>query len=89
MWYASSYIWIMNNFPTCEKKTGGSRNVVLQKHTENPMDVANKQWRNLKRKMSIKGTLVLRIRKRDDISCTQDEDGGLGKLNPHTAYWRQ
>lgn len=39
----------MDNLPADEESTKDSRNVVLQKDTENPMDVVNKRTESLKK----------------------------------------
>lgn len=67
--------------PTDEEKTGGSKNVVLQKDTENSMDGVSKQQANGNRKNTF------RIRKSQlKFFWIHNEERWLEKLNPHGEY---
>lgn len=53
---------MLENFPKDEEKTRSSRNVVLQKDTENSMDGVSKQHKSFKENGNRKN--ILRIGKR-------------------------
>lgn len=66
------------SFFTDERKTGGSRNVVLQKNPEYSMDGSS-----LKENGSIKKTYTQNRKKAAKFHWIHYEEGGLETLNPH------
>lgn len=84
VWNPSSYTvecWTIST-RIRKKKTGGRRNVVLQKATENPLTgrVSNK---DALRKMAAERTVIVKISKTAEIPWIHDEGRELGKHNTH------
>lgn len=77
---------MLDNFPGDEDKTRRSRNVVLQKDTENSMDWAIKQQGSRKVNDHCKKTYTQDQEKIAEIHWTFNEEEELRKLNSHGVY---
>lgn len=75
-----------SDFWTNEEKTGGVKNVVLQKYTENSINEEIKQIGSLKENSNRKHTHTRKQEKTTGIAWTYDHETELAKLNPHGAF---
>lgn len=71
---------MLNNLPTDDEKTGGNKNVVLQKAAENYRQVNDEEDDKEKH------TYTQNQKEAAEVSWTHSEEEGLRELDPHRAY---